>query len=404
MNLRTATGSASSILLLLSSIHGAAAELPLVTDSKCGCYVTNGSNSAFYTTHRFYDFRSLSQYVGSGVPDVPGSSPRAASNASMTSGYFNTSTFTDDWSIMTWNNSASLGDDASILMVNSPTNIFVEKNNDTDADSDTYLTMRTARHEDFQSASEIESNSDRYRFVSMRMLARTTGAPGACTALFTYRSANDYADVQEADIEILTKDPTDKIMYTNQPSYVKVGNDTQNIPESNINGTAPVDWTQWSVHRLDWTPSRTTWYVDGRQVASISFQTPRDASRIMLNSWSNGGDWTGVMGIGKQARMQIKWLEMVYNQTSPETSRMRPRDHSGNGGRGSGNSNPGRYSDSGSTEGLSDGKCRTVCSIDETSQRGMAAVVADGGAAAIKVAAWIPITVALAATLAASMF
>ncbi|EHA54032.1 hypothetical protein MGG_08823 [Pyricularia oryzae 70-15] len=403
MNLRTVTGSASSILLILSSIHVAVADLPLVSDSKCGCYVTNGSNSAFFTSHRFYDFRSLSQYVGSGIPDAPSSSPQAASNASITSGYFNTSAFTDDWSIMTWNNSASVGGDAAILMVNSPTNLFIQKNNDTDADSDTYLTMRTARNEDFQSASEIESNSNRYRFVSMRMLARTTGAPGACTALFTYRSAKDYADVQEADIEVLTKDPTDKIMYTNQPSYVKVGNDTQNIPESNINGTAPVDWTQWSVHRLDWTPLRTTWYVDGRQVASISFQTPRDASRINLNSWSDGGDWTGLMDVGKEARMQIKWLEMVFNQTSSGTSRMRPRDHTGNSGRGSGNGNSGGASDSGSTEGLSDGKCRTVCSIDDTDQRGMAAVVADGGAATLKLAAWIPISVALV-TMAASMF
>lgn len=405
MGVRAATGSTPYLILLLTSVYGAVADNKVVNDTQCGCYVTNGTNSDFFSDHRFYDFRSLSQHVGSGAPAVPSASADDASKAPLTSSYFNSSAFTDDWSIMTWNNSASVGGDAAVLMANSPTNLFIEKNNDNNADSDTFLTMRTARNRDFQSASEIESNSDRFKFLSVRMLARTTGASGACTAIFTYRSAQNYADVQEADIEILTKDPSSRIQYTNQPSFVKVGNDSQSIAGSNVNVSVPVPWTDWAVHRLDWTPRTTTWYVNDQQVASISFQTPRDASRVNLNSWSDGGDWTGLMEVGKEARMQIKWIEMVFNQTSSGNSKMRARSRAGDGGRGTSSSASGGYTGSTSTAGLSsDGKsCKTVCSIDEDNARGLVTIVADGGAGALTLSGWIPIVVTLA-TLVATVF
>ncbi|KAK2000065.1 concanavalin A-like lectin/glucanase [Colletotrichum falcatum] len=286
---------------------------PYVADSVCNCYLTN-SSERYFTNHLFFDFRNLGQYAG--VPDAVADWD-ASANASVTSDYFNSDAWTSVWSIQNWNNTDKRGkdgNDATVDMVNSASNIYIEKNNDQDASSDTFMSMRTVRLKDFQSSAEIESISMGYHFVSVRMLARTLGAPGACTALFTYREADNYADVQEADIEVLTKDPDNRIQYTNQPSFTAQG-DT--IDKSTQNGTMPrgTSWRDWAVHRLDWDEKDSTWLVDGSKVSKISFQVPRDPSRVMLNSWSDGGSWSGIMNVGDSAVMQIQWLDMVFNTT-----------------------------------------------------------------------------------------
>jgi hypothetical protein len=296
---------------------------------------------------------------------------------------------------MTWNNSDSVGKDAAYLLVNSPANLYIERSDDPGASSsDTYLTMRTARHRTFQSASELESVSSGYRFVSVRMLARTTGAPGACTAIFTYRGNRRLDRVQEADIEVLTKDPATAIQYTNQPSFTTDGN---SVDGSTVNGTVPIPWTEWAVHRLDWTPRKSPWFVTGDEGASLEFQVPRDASHINLNSWSDGGAWTGPMEVGKEARMQIKWLEMVFNSTLGYAA--------GNSRRGGGSA--GARGSSAEVEGVSsDGKyCKTVCSIDEASERGRAVVISSSSGAPGQYRAeadstlWVPLLVTLVAIL-----
>ncbi|EON97744.1 putative xylanase 3 protein [Phaeoacremonium minimum UCRPA7] len=332
------------------------AKAQLVKDSGCDCYMTNGSNVAFYTDHRFYDFRNLSQYQG--VPELL-TDPDDAADADPTSGYFTTEEWNSTWGIQSWNNSGSLTDGtAAVLMVNSPNNIYISQNTDDSPTSHTYLVMRTARHPDFQSAAEMESIGKGYQFLSVRMLARTIGSPGACTALFTYRGGDKPSQVQEADIEVLTEGPRNMIQYTNQPSFTD-GNDSDDIPQATRNATMPngLDWSDWAVHRLDWTPKQSTWYVDGVEVASISFQTPRDPSQVILNAWSNGGGWSGNMTVHDEAFMQIQWLEMVFNSTQEVadwTDTANITDSSGVISR------------------RSDKACKTVCSIDDTIIRGVA--------------------------------
>lgn len=352
------------LMLLLALSHGAAADRQVVNDTECGCFMTNASNPAFFSNHRFYDFRSLSQYAADPPALVSDSAGAAAAPA--TSGFFKTKPFADDWAIMSWNNSDSVGGEAAYLLVNSPSNIYIERNSDSGASySDTYLTMRTARLSGFQSAAELESMSPNYRFVSVRMLARTLGDPGACTAIFTYRGNRHVERVQEADIEILTKDPNTYIQYTNQPSFTSDGN---SVDGASLNATVPTPWTEWAVHRLDWTPSKSTWFVNGVQMASLSFQVPRDASHVNLNVWSNGGVWTGPMEVGKEARMQIKWLEMVFNSSSDYfVGDSKSVQKAASVGPPTG----------AAVKGLSsDGKrCKTVCSIDEANERGLAVVL-----------------------------
>jgi hypothetical protein len=350
---------AAAAAVVFVSLQGALAATdayPLTTDSNCHCYKTNATASNYFAHHQFFDFRQLSQYVN--VPGIK-SDPDSNANAPPPSSYFESSSWAGTWGIQNWNNSQVFlvnnsdvtGSDATVLMVNSPNNVYIERNTDPQASSQTHLTMRTARLRDFQTAAEFESVSQGYKYVSVRMFARTKGAPGAVTAMFTYRPGpnNSLALVQEADLEIRTADPPSFVQYTNQPSW----NSTGDIPQATRNATMPSGrrWSDWAYYRLDWTPGSSTWYVNGQLVSAISFQAPRDPAQILFNNWSDGGSWSGNMTVNAQAYLQMQWIEMVYNNTDPQF--------------------------------VKSGNCINVCTIDETSRTGVPALLTNIGKFAI---------------------
>ncbi|KAI0202745.1 putative xylanase 3 [Astrocystis sublimbata] len=374
-----------TLLFVVFQAIGRASGLQEVNDDQCNCYVTNDTSTQYYTSHTFFDFRSLNQFAR--VP-APIEDPYDSTNADETSRYFLDDNWTKVWGIQQWNNSDSKDNgDVPVLMVNSPNNIYIEKNNDENPASDTFMTMRTIRHKHFQSASEFESISKAYHFLSVRMYARTLGPPGAVTAMFTYRDDSgdgDIAKVQESDLEIRTQDPVDKVQYTNQPSYSTKG-EGFDIPESTRNITTPVraDWTQWAVHRMDWTPKDTTWFIDDKEVASIAFQVPRDPSQVIFNCWSDGGEWSGNMTVGDDAYLQIQWIEMVYNSTGDAKTNKR-----------SDGSSSLLFNVKREEEG-----CKNVCSIDESTTLGKPVLVQDDSAASTIVGLgvayfWIPLLLA----------
>jgi hypothetical protein len=320
-----------------------------VDDSRCNCYLTNGSSGSYFTTHKFYDFRSMSQHVN--IPSLI-SDPTASSQASPANDYFQSQDWTQAWGIQQWNNTVNLANgDANVFMVNSPSNVYFQKNTDSNPASDTFLTLRTARMDDFQSAAEIESIIQGVHFASVRMYARTIGDPGAITAMFTYRGSNNPNLIQESDLEIRTLDPPDVIHYTNQPSYNTTGG---TVPQATRNASVPVGWNDWAVHRMDWTPTSTMWYVDGQNVSQISFQTPRDPSQVIFNAWSDGASWSGNMSVGAEAHLQIQWIELVLNVTSVNTTNSNRR-------RGELDELSGRDSSA---------SCQNICSIDDTQKLG----------------------------------
>ncbi|KAJ1335322.1 endo-1,3-1,4-beta-glycanase ExoK [Microdochium nivale] len=337
-------------LLGVSLVH-AQATYQQVSDDKCNCYLTNGTDANYFSAHKFYDFRRLSQYAG-----VPKSltSVQGNADADVTSDFFRSNGFTSAWEIQNWNNSARLNSgevDATVLFVNSPNNIFIESNKDPKPASETYMTMRTARVGDFQTGAEIESKIADYHYLSVRMFARTVGSPGAITAMFTYKGAEQITGVQESDLEIRTMDPPQFVQYTNQPAYTPGGG---GIPEATRNITMPrgLTYRDWAVWRLDWTPTTTTHFVNGEQVSSIAFQNPRDPLQVFFNSWSDGGSWSGVMKRGDEAFLQIQWIELVYNKAGDALA-------------------------SRATNG--DPQCGNVCSIDESSTVGAAVLIKSSG-------------------------
>ncbi|KAI2630985.1 glycoside hydrolase family 16 protein [Hypoxylon sp. NC1633] len=311
-------------LLVISSLGPLCmAAYQAISNDRCDCYLTDGSSSNWFSNHKFFDFRERSDDVH--VPAIIDSST-ASSEASATNRYLQSDEWTDNWVLQSWDNAASLKSpqsDASVLMVHSPNNVYFDKNHDPNPDSSTFLNLRTARLKDFQSSCEFESTVHNYHFLSVRMYARTAGAPGAVTAMFTYKDAGNSTEltaVQESDLEVRTVDPTDRVQLTNQPSYTSQGEDE---PDATRNATVPdgKHWTDWAVHRMDWNPDSTTWYINGVEVASISFQVPRDPSILIFNAWSDGGSWTGNMSVGTEAHLQVQWIELVYNTTGSAESR-----------------------------------------------------------------------------------
>ncbi|CEJ81986.1 hypothetical protein VHEMI02080 [[Torrubiella] hemipterigena] len=329
----------------------------------CECFVTNGTAPEFFSNHLFFDYRNLTQFAG--VPPAV-SNEDAVSDAPITSDFFASEEWTKHWGTQTWDNSKGksqgFSNDATVHMINSANNLFIQANEDSNADSATYLTMRTKRFKDFQTAAEFEAIHYDYKFLSLRMLARTVGSAGAVAGMFTYKNSSDPAKVQEADIEILTRDPGNVIQYTNQPSDLP---DVGTIPEATRNVTLPdgVKWSDWAVHRVDWTPERSVWYINGHDVASIAFQVPRDASGINFNMWSDGGSWSGNMSVGAEASLQIKWIEMVYNSTTPIPARKMARSEL---------QHPRASLIHRSTKGKT---CQVVCSIDNGTQPGVSVVL-----------------------------
>jgi len=159
------------------------------------------------------------------------------------------------------------------------------------------------------------------------------------------------------------------VQYTNQPSVNTQG---EAVPAATVNGTNPdsLDWSSWSVYRVDWMPKQTSWYVNGASVANISFQTPKDPSQLIVNMWSDGGQWTGNMTNYDEAYLQIQWIEMVYNTSGAYTQSSKRAVDSHNA-----------YGVLEKRKGSSQW-CKTVCSIDNVTDVGTPKVLSNSSSAA----------------------
>lgn len=382
--------SLSSLVLLIAATTplATAATPPLTEHSKCGCFLTNGPEPQFFQFHDFWDFRGLTQSAL--VPTIR-ATPEANKAAPFTAKYFSSQLWEKKWITNFWDNQENRRPDATALMVMSRNNVYIEANADkSDSGPQTWLTLRTSRLKDpqtnkeFQTAAEIES-FHKVKFASVRMLARTIGAPGAITALFTYRHADRLMDVQESDLEVRTRDEGSLIHYTNQPGYNDTG-DAVEAASNNVTLPGGLRWTDWAVYRMDWTPGNSTWFVNDQEMLQKSFQAPRDDSKITLNAWSDGGRWSGNMSLGESAYLQVQWLELVYNSTEPGVGDFGGIHKRSGGGR------LGERAEAAKN-------CTAVCSIDETPTTGQPVMLWGAGNGRREMmggaTGWIPYLVAL---------
>ena len=179
--------------------------------------------------------------------------------------------------------------------------------NDDPTEGKSALVLRTYRQPGFGTSGEIRTNGDpKMLYGSFRVRSRISGDAGACGGFFVYRS-----DQQEIDIELLTKDSRSLVHYSNQPSYVKDAAalvDLQNVTDG-------LTWSGWHTHRLDWNSTRSSFFLDSIYITSNRGSVPYEPSYLMLNIWNDDGEWTGEMKTGDSAKMEVGWIEMIYNTT-----------------------------------------------------------------------------------------
>lgn len=189
------------------------------------------------------------------------------------------------------------------------------RQNDPQSEYTSFLSLRAERlTEQTQNAGEMYFQEFNISYASIRVRARLRGAPGAVAGIFTYLN-----DTQESDIEMLTRDSGRYIQYTNQPT--NLGPPTfQGIPGATSNISLPLnaDVTKWHTHRLDWTPGRSVFFLDDQQINSNTVNVPvaDPPSKIYINMWSAQSAFTGRMDVGKNATLDIQWIELLFNTTS----------------------------------------------------------------------------------------
>lgn len=120
------------------------------------------------------------------------------------------------------------------------------------------------------------------------------GAPGAVAGLFLYQNNQN-----ESDIEILTRDRTSEIRYSNQPVVDSSGNeiigastsvnldtreqlDGSEDPDVLRRSLPDVRWDQWHTHRLDWVQGRNSWFIDGEHYLDKTYGVPTVPSYLVL--------------------------------------------------------------------------------------------------------------------------
>ena len=309
----------------------AAQNYPLTTDSECDCYMapsTHEDTPFYYDLHKYWDFTDKGSYASSSPPSAPDDEADAV-GASTTNDYLGGTAFQADWQISAWTNENTKLEDEK-LMAMTPRNVYFENENN----GQTYLALRTSSHGSFQSSAEIQTRVTDFKFLSMRMEARTIGDPGACTAMFTYGKGGE----QESDVEFLTIEDSNMVHLTNQPSL----GDERATRKMELNGFS---YNNWHWYRMDWTEDYVSWYIDDDRVHNSTFQVPDSGLDLFFNSWGNGGRWTGTMEDGGEAFLHIRHIEFIANTTST-------------GGQGTG--------------------CHSVCSIDHTSKTGTPVLLNQG--------------------------
>jgi beta-glucanase (GH16 family) len=179
-----------------------------------------------------------------------------------------------------------------------------------------YLSLSTVRvNDETQDSGEITFKEFNASYASVRVYGRVRGAAGAIAGIFTYLN-----DTQESDIEMLTRAPAQYIQYSNQPTTLGEPS-WEAIPGATVNVSLPHAklYTDWHVHRLDWTPGRSVFFLDGEQTNTTTLHVPiaHPPSGLYINIWSANSTWSGSMEVGKNATFDILWIELLFNTSQP---------------------------------------------------------------------------------------
>ncbi|KAH7412245.1 concanavalin A-like lectin/glucanase domain-containing protein [Phaeosphaeria sp. MPI-PUGE-AT-0046c] len=270
----------------------------LKANAACTQFTTNGSTSAYYDFYRFYDFRNLAP--SSESPSIPTAFNNGQKHLSVVS-------WSSDWHAVSWFRPSSKPQNYDMQYISSAMSIV--QNTAEPHEVPTYLSLSAKRLANgTQFAAELDYTKHSVTYASMRVMARVRGASGAVAGFFTY-----YDDTTESDVEIRTRDPSTQVQLSNQPTTDL----STTVPIPGATFTRPVeDYRAWNMYRLDWIHGRSAWYINGVQSASTEVNVPDTPSTIILNMWSNGGEFSGKMQPEDEASFEVQWIELLYNTTT----------------------------------------------------------------------------------------
>ncbi|KAJ9271741.1 CAZyme family GH16 [Paecilomyces variotii] len=401
------------VLTILSQVHA--------NHPSCECYIVSGPEPGYFQNYRFWDFRYVppepelaKEYQFSPLGNNAGAAKYNEANGPLLKRpiLLRDTKFADEWTVQSWSREGSSL--FPVPIVNSERNVFIT--NDPWHEDATNLVFRTTRLDDYSSTAEIETRLRNILHCSVRVRLRLfagdgilqppiwgksvsnngededsdvsveprlSASPpsGACAGIFTYHSTTS-----ESDIEILTSDPPYRIHYANQPDYDPITDEM--IPGASTVVDLPVRWTSWATHRLDWFSSNSRWWVDGIIQERKTYSVPYNPSMLVINLWSDGGNWTGNMSVGDSVYMGIESIEIAYNATTDGadiSDELPNRRHPNHILRANMANEFVREEDpeesllkSDENEGIEIHKgCRVACRIDDVQQKGFPEVVYD---------------------------
>jgi hypothetical protein len=68
---------------------------------------------------------------------------------------------------------------------------------------------------------------------------------------------------------------------------------------------------------LDWTPGRSVFFVDDEMMnqTDLHVPVPSPPSGFYVDMWSANSTWSGSMEVGRNATLDVLWIEMLFNTT-----------------------------------------------------------------------------------------
>ena len=154
-------------------------------------------------------------------------------------------------------------------------------------------------------AAQVSTTRNDIKYGSFRSRHKMDGSPGAVGAIFFYAS-----DTQEVDIELLTRDPVQNVHFTDQPDY------TVSTYMPNL-----IDRTIYANYRFDWLPSESRFYINDCPSANFTDDVPNVNGTIKLNSWGNGGPFSGETVPSQDAVMSVQNIQLYFNTSDDDAVR-----------------------------------------------------------------------------------
>ncbi|CCF40237.1 hypothetical protein CH063_02304 [Colletotrichum higginsianum] len=158
------------------------------------------------------------------------------------------------------------------------------------------------------SSAEVSTTFSNIKYASVRTVAILSEPAGVCNGAFFYKNETQETDIEWlSDPASLSNQGTRKLWFTNQDADLN-GIKTYNAVTPPSNPT-----TTEHEYRLDWTPGRVRWFVDGVEIWTTTGDVPSTTGPWVFNNWSNGDKGWSAGPPATQADFKIKDIYMYYN-------------------------------------------------------------------------------------------